>query len=121
MMRALSFVVAGAPVPKARARVMNGYSFTPKRVRDYELLVRTIAESVVSKRPDWPLDNAAGYFLRVAVYRAARRGDLDNYTKAISDGLQRTCFDDDKRIVEIHAKLFDDKEHPRAIIEVEAL
>jgi Holliday junction resolvase RusA-like endonuclease len=112
----LSFVVQGPPVPKPRARVMAGYSFTPPRAREWEKLV---ALRALEARPSgWPLD--ADYRVRVAVYRQARRGDLDNFVKAATDAMNRTVYEDDRQIVELHALLFDDKSDPRLLVEVEA-
>lgn len=120
----LVFTAHAVPVPKARARVVAGgrMSFTPKRTRDYETYVRSCAELAVSAHGSWPRTNEGGYRLRVAVYRAANRGDLDNLVKGVSDALNRsTALDDDRRIVELHALMFVDKEDPRVFVELEAL
>lgn len=113
----LSFCVNAPPVPKARARVMAGYAFTPKRVRDYEKLV---AQHALEARPaGWPLDST--YRVFVAVYRAQRRGDLDNFLKAITDALNKgVAYSDDSRIVELHGVMNLDREDPRVMVEVHA-
>lgn len=67
---------------------------------------------------DWPRDRE--YKVRIAVYRAARRGDLDNYIKACTDAGNGVIYEDDKQIVEMHGMLFVDKVNPRVLIEVEA-
>ncbi len=117
----LSFTVYGAPVPKARARVMRGFSFTPKRTKDYELAVKNAAIEALANCPKWVRDNAAGYRVSVAVYRAALRGDLDNYAKSALDAANKLIFDDDRRVTEIHALMFLDRVCPRMLVEVEAL
>jgi len=119
-MLALSFMVHGAPVPKARARVMAaGYSFTPKRVRDYEKLVRERAKEAVAAVPGWPKEHEAGYRVRIAVYREARRGDLDNLLKSVTDAIQGgVVMDDDRRILDLHGLMFVDKADPRVLVEV---
>ena len=52
------------------------------------------------------------------VYRERRSGDLDNRLKAILDSLNKIAFNDDKQVVEIHARRFDDAKNPRVEIEV---
>lgn len=122
-MEPLSFDVPGAPVPKARARVMAaGYSFTPKRVREYEASVRAAAAEAVAQRPDWPKEHPGGYKVRVAVYRARAAGDLDNFAKSALDAMNKgVVFDDDRRVVELHALLLLDRERPHLLVEVEPL
>lgn len=53
----------------------------------------------------------------IRVYRPQRRGDLDNTMKAILDSLSGLLYVDDKQVIEIHAKRFDDKKNPRVEIE----
>ena len=52
------------------------------------------------------------------VFRPERRGDLDNTAKALFDSLNGIAWDDDSQIVEIHMFRRDDKDRPRAEIEV---
>lgn len=56
--------------------------------------------------------------LSVDVYRARKAGDLDNKLKIVLDSLQGVLYANDSQIVEIHARLFDDKHNPRAIVSV---
>lgn len=118
--RRLEFTVYGPPVPKARARVVGRRAITPERTRNYEFIASAVARSAVSKA-DWQLDNPAGYRVSIAVYRAARRGDLENFAKSICDSMNTIVYDDDRRIVELHALMFDDKVSPRVVVMVEAL
>ena len=111
------FTVPGAPVPKARARVVNGHAFTPARTRAYEKHVQTCAREALS-RVAWRLD-APAYALRVVVHRAARRGDADNYGKSIGDALNRLAWDDDRRVTEIWIRMTVDRANPRVEVEIE--
>ena len=111
------FTVPGAPVPKARARVVNGHAFTPARTRAYEKHVQTCAREALS-RVAWRLD-APAYALRVVVHRAARRGDLDNFVKCVSDALNRIAWDDDSRVVVLEARMTVDRDRPRVEVEIE--
>lgn len=58
--------------------------------------------------------------LSVDVYRERKSGDLDNKLKIILDSLQGMLYENDSQIVEIHARLFDDKKNPRAIVSVQS-
>ncbi len=57
----------------------------------------------------------------VDIYRPAKRGDLDNTLKVTIDSLQGIIYENDSQIVEIHARLFDDKKNPRAVVTVRSL
>lgn len=59
--------------------------------------------------------------LTVHIYRPRRTGDLDNLLKATQDSLSGFLWVDDKQIVEINARRYDDKENPRAEIWVETV
>lgn len=54
----------------------------------------------------------------VAVYRPAKRGDLDNTLKVLLDSLRGYLFVDDAQVVEIHASRSEDRENPRAELRV---
>jgi len=49
-------------------------------------------------------------------YRPAKRGDLDNMLKVTIDSLIGWAYQDDKQIVELHAKRYEDKGDPRVEI-----
>jgi crossover junction endodeoxyribonuclease RusA len=57
--------------------------------------------------------------LAVSVYRPRKAGDLDNTLKVLCDALNGYAWNDDKQIVEIHARRFDDKDNPRVEVDVE--
>ena len=52
------------------------------------------------------------------VYRPAKRGDLDNTAKVTLDALKGFAFGDDKQVVELVMKRFDDKNNPRIEVAV---
>lgn len=58
--------------------------------------------------------------LSIDVYRERKSGDLDNRLKVILDSMQGHLYLNDSQIVEIHARLFDDKHNPRAIVSVQS-
>ena len=51
--------------------------------------------------------------LDIWLYRPARRGDIDNYNKALLDALQGVVYEDDKQVVEMHIYLDRDPKNPR--------
>jgi Holliday junction resolvase RusA-like endonuclease len=54
--------------------------------------------------------------VRLDVYRPRRVGDLDNAIKLCLDSLTGQAFEDDKQIVEIHARRHEDKANPRVVV-----
>lgn len=94
----ISFTIPGKPVPKARARVMKtGWSFTPKKTRDYEKMVKILALKARQGVKDWVL---SGYYrLEVICYGAHPRSDWDNLGKAVSDALNGVIWVDDSQVV----------------------
>lgn len=59
--------------------------------------------------------------LTVEIYRPRRTSDLDNRLKGLIDSLTGLFYIDDKQIVEIHAYRFEDKDNPRAEVEIQEL
>lgn len=119
-MTQLSFCVFGAPVPKERARVVNGRAYTPARTAAYEKHVAAIATGALSHVSRW--DPSGPFRLIVDVYRVANRGDLDNLVKSVSDSLNATAiWDDDRLVHEIHARMFVDKARPRVEVVVQRI
>ena len=115
----VSFVIEGEPVPCARARVFSRGGLTvartPAKTRAFEHLV---AVSARVKRPTgWRLDWAS-YDLSVRVYRATRKGDGDNYAKAIADGCTGVLWTNDSRIHRWVIVIEDDLVHPRTEVMV---
>ncbi len=86
------------PVPKGRPRMTKaGVAYTPKRTREFEQAVShmvkgtsallgalTLDVTFILKRPKSAPKSQPGRY-----FRAGSRGDLDNYIKALMDGLQR--------------------------------
>lgn len=125
---AISFVIPGAAVGKARARVTRHGTYTPKKTRQYEHEVRLFARAAFGMAP--PL--AEAIHLDLVVYlpiakswtkrkqQAAREGtlyptvkpDLDNLEKAITDGCNGIVYADDAQIVEVYkAKRYSENPH----------
>jgi Holliday junction resolvase RusA-like endonuclease len=104
-------------VVRARGRT---HAFTPRRTATFERIVRLVALSAVRKTTGWRSDWPA-YRLELVVYRATRRGDWDNFAKAVADALQGVVFENDRAIVEAHVRLELDRERPRTDVTVAML
>lgn len=51
-------------------------------------------------------------------YRGRKSGDLDKRIGVLLDALQGVCYANDKHIVAIHARRFDDPKNPRVVVGV---
>jgi Holliday junction resolvase RusA-like endonuclease len=101
----VKFTIPGPPVPKARARVVNGGSFTPQKTRDYEAHVATIALATRSREASWGLFGLYG--VTIDVYRRGGRGDADNYAKAVLDACNGVLWKDDGQVRDLHVRVHD--------------
>jgi len=94
----ITFTIPGTPVPKARARVTRGgWSFTPKKTRQYENLVKMMG---ILARKGCQLSISGGDFCLEVICYGAKRGDADNYLKSIMDGLEGVFWENDKSVVD---------------------
>lgn len=118
-MKELSFVVWGAPVPKGRPRFSrNGHAFTPAKTREYEALVAKVAQEAVDAT-GWNPEDVTDYRVDVRIYRAAKRGDVENYVKSCLDGMNGVVWPDDRMVEVIRAQRYDtDKNNPRIEVKV---
>ena len=91
----LKFFIPGCPVPKGRARAgAGGRFFTPKRTRAYEELVAWTART-----QPFAIGPAPVAIRIVLQTERALRGDIDNYAKAILDGMVKgQMMDDDRQV-----------------------
>lgn len=111
-----TITVLGEPTGKGRPRFGNGHTFTPKKTREYEQLVK---ESYIGQKGEIfgeePIDMTIKAFYRVPdskplrFKRAAKLGlelptkkpDVDNIVKIIMDSLNGVAYPDDKFIVSL--------------------
>lgn len=107
------------PLPPTANRYWSyagGRVRTSDEARAYKLNVKMRALQL-SPRPQ-PLEGEVWVFL--TVYRKWRQGDLDNFQKVLLDALKGVAFNDDRQVVEIHARREDDPSNPRVEVRVEA-
>lgn len=134
----IQFTIPGEPVPQARPRLTKrGIAYTPEKSRRYKEYIRLIASAEMAGKT--PL--AGPLCLSVRVYRSALKSggrkwqaeaktglrrpvtkpDLDNYVKAVQDGLNGIVWHDDSQIVTYGApfgKFYDDGGGPRVEVMV---
>jgi Holliday junction resolvase RusA-like endonuclease len=97
---AVAFTVPGRPVPKQRPRLgRNGNIYTPKNCREYEETVGWAARRLFRDPLEGPVE------LQVRLYLNSKGGDLDNYIKAICDGLNGVAWLDDSQVERIIASM----------------
>lgn len=94
--------IPGRPVAKQRARTVNGHTYTPPATREYEELV---AWSATAQRARHTLTGDVLVSMTITT-RKRLRGDIDNYEKAILDGLVKGgALADDRQVRELNCKL----------------
>ena len=107
-MTGVSFYVEGQPVPKARARTVRKggktWSFTPKRVAEWEKAVSVEAEKFFEEPLNGPLGIELTFYMRRPKSRrketwVSTTPDLDNLEKAVLDGLSGVVYTDDRLVV----------------------
>jgi len=127
-MNRLIFEIPGEPVPKGRARsravtTKAGKSFvqhyTPKETVAYEQRVALFCQAAISASR-WLWSPQDRFALSVMIFRTheGAGGDMDNYFKAISDGINGKAFPDDRYVRAGVQLMTQDKTNPRAIVEV---
>jgi Holliday junction resolvase RusA-like endonuclease len=104
----VTFEVEGKPVPKARARVVTKgkrrFAFTPKKVKDWEAVVKKEAEKHFEMPFAWPVMVSLTFYLhrpktRRLDFWVTTTPDLDNLEKSVLDGLNEVAYTDDKLVV----------------------
>ncbi len=130
-MRRVSFEVGGDPVPKARARTVRKggrtWSFTPKKVADWEKRVKEEAVKHFAEPFEGPVALTLGFHMKRPKSRrkdnfVETTPDLDNLEKAVLDGLNGVAYTDDRLVVvKSAAKLYVREGEPRVSVVVTSL
>jgi Holliday junction resolvase RusA-like endonuclease len=119
----VTFMVEGTPVPKGRPRFARRGKFvstySPKTTVDYESKVSESAKLAMGASE--PLETPVGAYIYITLpvpasyskkrteaclsgqERPTKKSDIDNYCKAIFDGMNGIVFVDDCLIVSLHA------------------
>lgn len=111
----VKFTIPGIPVPKARPRVVKGHTYTPKKTKDYETLVKDVyaltvgeylGDSAIVATIDlyFPIPESYSKSKKRRIadgeIKHTKRPDVDNCAKAILDALNEVAYKDDSQIVE---------------------
>ena len=116
----MTFKVYGEPVAKGRPRfTRQGRTYTPKKTHDYESEVAMMAKAAMGSQE--PLETPVAVYVYVTFpvpqsyskkrseaclngsEKHAKKPDLDNCLKAITDGMNNVVYRDDSQITSIHA------------------
>jgi len=119
----VTFMVDGTPVPKGRPRFARRGKFvstySPKTTVDYESKVSESAKLAMGASE--PLETPVGAYIYITLpvpasyskkrtqaclsgqERPTKKSDIDNYCKAIFDGMNGIVFVDDSLVVSLHA------------------
>ena len=119
----VTFMVEGTPVPKGRPRFARRGKFvstySPKNTVEYETKVSESAKLAMGASE--PLETPVGAYIYITLpvpasyskkrtqaclsgeERPTKKSDIDNYCKAIFDGMNGIVFLDDSLVVSLHA------------------
>lgn len=111
--------IKGDVIPAARPRFSGRRCYQPKRNVEYRERVQSAAR--LAMKGAEPISGEICAVVKI--YRKYKRssrifGDVDNFLKAIFDGLSAIVFCDDSQICRCVVEKYTDKENPRAVIEV---
>jgi Holliday junction resolvase RusA-like endonuclease len=119
----VNFQVDGTPVPKGRPRFARRGKFvstySPKTTVDYESKVSEAAKQAMGSSEPLKSPIAAYIYITLPIpasytkkrtaaclsglERPTKRSDIDNYCKAIFDGMNGIVYLDDSQIVSLHS------------------
>lgn len=119
----VTFMVEGTPVPKGRPRFARRGKFvstySPKTTVDYETKVSEAARLAMGGSE--PLETPVGAYIYITLpipasyskkrtqaclsgqERPTKKSDIDNFCKAIFDGMNGIVFLDDSQVVSLHS------------------
>lgn len=108
----MKLVLPYPPRANTNWRLMRGHMVLNSTSREYRKQVTRLAAADCIQPMLGPVR------VTVRVYRPRRSGDLDGRLKVLFDALNGVAWGDDSQVCEIHAYRHEDKENPRAEVEV---
>jgi len=119
----LMFTVEGNPVPKGRPRFARRGKFvstySPKTTVDYESKISEAAKQAMGSSEPLKTPIAAYIYITLPIpasytkkrtadclkgfERPTKKSDIDNYCKAVFDGMNGIVYVDDSQIVSLHS------------------
>ena len=114
----LDVLVPGPPVPRSRPRVTRkGGVYTSPRSNEYVKRVACYA-AAATHRCRWPMGYKGEVAVGIVVTRAFRAGDIDNFAKAVLDGLTMAgVWVDDRQVTGLSVVIVDPPRKPGAGVE----
>ena len=105
--------IRGEPVPKGRPRFGRGRVYTPADTKDYEARVGWELRAAGVTKPDAEHE----WSVQLLIYEGKdqRRGDIDNYTKALLDAANKIVWADDKQVSSIAVSIERGAAIPRVV------
>lgn len=112
----VTFDVAG-PTPKERPRVTaaiwkesgaelvqtrKSHAYTPRSTKVFEEKVAWEARAAMRKCLGTAKPLEGGICVTIGFNLVDQRGDIDNYVKAILDGMNKVVYNDDRQVTELH-------------------
>ena len=96
------------PVAKGRPRFGKGRTYTPKKTKDFEGLIKSMAREQYKNGPmKGPLSVIVVFTIKrsksVKREYPTVKPDVDNFLKASLDALNGIAYDDDAQIIEVNA------------------
>ena len=116
--------IEGEPVGKARARVVDGHSYTPAKTKAAE---QNIAWLFLSQYPGQEVDAESSFELNCNFYVSdykngrKRKFDLDNGVKLVMDALTGIVWQDDNQVNTLLAHRIRVKSLPMTKIQIEII
>jgi crossover junction endodeoxyribonuclease RusA len=96
----VAFELNQRPHPKGRPRFGKTHAYTDPKTRLYEKAVRDACAEAMCEADPWTGDVELAC---VFEQRNAVAADLDNLVKAVSDGIEKVAFLNDRQVVRINA------------------
>ena len=113
------FSIPLEPVAKGRPRVTRrGFTYTPKKTKDFEVAIRNYwREENLYMMPEAALVLDMIFYVRKPKKPKHEypitRPDVDNFLKAVMDGLNGLAWKDDSLITDVHVKKRYAEKEPR--------
>ena len=110
------------PVPASRARVTRWSTYFPKKYTQFRKQFAELLDDIITQTNDGLLSVKLDFYVQIPKSWSKKKtkemegrycsnnADLDNYCKAVLDGLEGRYYENDKQVVMIRARKFYSKD-----------
>lgn len=110
------------PVPASRARVTRWSTYFPKKYTQFRKQFAELLDDITTQTNDGLLSVKLDFYVQIPKSWSKKKtkemegrycsnnADLDNYCKAVLDGLEGRYYENDKQVVMIRARKFYSKD-----------